>query len=197
MTTIALFYIDSNFGGTPFGLLTTTNLSVADLSQGFPNLSNRISSLQCLDPNYVVQVFTGVNFTGTRWDFRAPTVARSLSQYGLNDNIKSVRAVYDARNIGTATFFQDFNLTGKSMYAPGNAKTIISDNTPNTGAIGNDTLSSMWLYDRTKVTLYRDTFFVNQLGNPITNTTGNTIIVNLPSDLNDRCSSYRVETIPI
>lgn len=195
MSAIALFYVDKNLGGTAFPLLTTANFSIADLSQGIPNLSNRISCIQCLDPNYLVEVFTGVNFTGTRWRLRAPTIAKDLSQYGINDSIKSVRAIFDGATFGVATFFEDSNLNGRSMYAPGNASTIISDNIANTGVIRNDTLSSLWLYDRTKVTLYRDTFYVNQLGDPIINTTGNTISVNLPSNLNDRCSSYRVEVI--
>lgn len=192
MTTIATFYVDKNYDGAAYNLLTTTNLSNPNLANGFPNLSNVISSIQCFDPNYIVYVYTGINYTGTTWAFRAPTNVADLSQYGLNDSIKSIQAQFlGAPGIG-CTVFQEPGVRGRSNYIGGPVTVLNITNTGFAGNIGQNTLSSLWIYNNTRVILYADVNCVNQLGSPIVNTSGIPRAVDVADSQKDRCKSIIV-----
>ena len=192
MTTIATFYQNSDYNGISLNL-STTNLQYSDLSTvGFPSLYNHISSLMCLDISYIIYVYTGTNFTGTGWAFRFPTVAKNLSQYGINDSIKSVKAVYVGAATVACTLFEDAGALGKSSYIGGPIQIDNITQTNYPGNIGNDKLSSIILYNHTKVTLYKDINCVNKLEPSLYNDVGYPYTVDV-TNYNDQCSSLLVE----
>ena len=192
MTTIATFYEHSDYTGQ-FINLTTADLDIADLSQnGFPNLYDKISSLKIFDITYIIYVYTGTYFTGTAWAFRYPAKPQNLSQYGINDEIKSIKAVYVGAATASCILYEDSDALGRSSYIGGPIRIDNVTQTNYPGTIRNDKLSSLTLYNHTKVTLYKDINCVNQLGLPYYNDFGYTLTYNVSTG-NDQCSSLIVE----
>ena len=120
-------------------------------------LGNKLSSLQIVGQYEGVELFNGYNFTGKSYIFRNPTRITNLSDYGINDSVKSARIL----NIGSSpgvTLFQDRNQTGKCQH-------FLTGSYPNLNdqPIGNDTTSSILLYPKTVIEIFKDTNYYNRI----------------------------------
>lgn len=159
---LATFYSDSNGGG----LTWTAMYPYLEYGGGVAaNMMDKISSIDMLDMNYILYVYTDFNYGGNCWSFRSPIRIYNLADYGINDAILSVRFVYVGLDYGAIVLYQDSNYKGKSMYVP--AAPSGTTNYPDirtTGSIsgmcgnfGNDKLSSFMIFKWTYVTFYKDT----------------------------------------
>lgn len=150
--------------------MTSSNLSWPDLSTLSPNLYNKISCINCTSSLYVVTVYDQTNFLGNSYQFRAPTIALNLSDYGWNDKIKSIQATY----VGTTTsitFFKDNNQSGKSYLLCPPVSVYDFGNTP----IGNDSISSACLSaGMTNGWCYQDVGYTGSWALWVDNSTGST-----------------------
>lgn len=186
---VAAFFEDSNFNGNVLAM-PTNDLTYNNLSNRSPNLYNKVSSVWCYDNQYYCILYNQINYAGTYWSFRAPTVVTNLSTYNFNDQTKSIYGVYIG-GTPTITYFKDNQQSGLSvLYLAG---VNVSD--MSTIPIGNDSLSSMILMPGCGVTLYRDTVY----GGPTvsyTNDTGAPKLINLGgTSYNDWCSSFQSYTL--
>ena len=113
---IVTFYENSDGGGAT---LTLTDASLGYVSLSNYNFANKISSIQLLDMNYVVNVYTGVEYLDTCWTFGSPIMVYNLQNYGINDKIQSVLLFNKNNNHGAATMYVNADFEGLSVYVPG------------------------------------------------------------------------------
>lgn len=158
-TPLATFYQNSNGGGTSW----TATLPTLLYPGGIPYLTDKVTSIDLLDMNYILHVYTGFDYSGTCWSFRSPIRIYNLADYGINDAISSIRFVYVGSDYGAVILYQHGNYAGKSIYVPGSTTTTYYPNIQTTasisgmcGVMGNDMVSSLILLKWSATTLYRD-----------------------------------------
>lgn len=152
MTCLVLF-TGLGFGGNswtvPAGLVSIPDLSV----YGF---SDNVQSFFLEPPSsgyILLDVYTGTNYTGSTYRFRAPLIAGNLNQYGLANMIKSLKLTIDTTtNPPGVTLYQDRNQISKSQYFGVGSWPNLA-NQP----IGADTVQSAVLFGMTEANLYTGT----------------------------------------
>ncbi len=137
---------------------------------------------------------------GDKYVFRGVVEVPTLSPYGFNDNVTSIRIHGNyvdpngKQNQGQVIIYKDANQLCLSTIV--NGPTIVSDVIDNfnvNGAFPNDSISSLRLFCNTRVILYKD---INYGGDYRTYTNVSTYpldMVDTNVDLNDTCSSLKVE----
>jgi len=114
-STLAIFYINSNGGGSALAL-TSEELVYNDLSV-YHGFSNSISSIQILNLNFILNVYTSTYLGGTCWTFRSPIQVYNLANYpGLNDKIQSLQFIPTGTGVGGSTMYENTNYQGLSVY---------------------------------------------------------------------------------
>ena len=188
-TPVAAFYQNSNFGGETLGM-NLSDTSFPDLSQETPNLYNEISSVQCLDYNFYIQLCSLINYGGVFILMRYPTTATNLEDYNFNDAAESIQAV-NIGNTPTISIFKDINGGGASnLYLAG----VTLDDMSST-LVGSNALSSVTLAPNCSVILWTE---INCEGSslPLSNDTAGFITYNMTDySFNDKCNSFSSSVI--
>ena len=185
MSIVARFYKDKNFLGNNFDV-HTNRLEYPDLRSY--SVENTFSSIKPWMLFYTVTVYDGYNFTGNSYTFRYPTEVANLSDYGLNDDIKSLKATYIGNLMGAVTLYRDSNAKGKSQYfTPGSYSNL--KNQP----IGGDTVSSIHLYPKTTIEIFRYSDYRNRIEVFTNNTIADVQLIKVAN--NDKASSIIVTAI--
>ena len=108
---VVTFCTNSNMGGDCI-TMTDSSTVYSTMPTGF---SNSISSLEVLDPNYAVFIFTETDAGGLCWTFCAAAAVNNLEDYDLNDQINSVTFASNPGDTSTVTLYQDHDLEGGNL----------------------------------------------------------------------------------
>jgi hypothetical protein len=160
---VASFWTDSDLSGNHVNILTNA-LEIPNLSLVLGNFYNSISSIHVINLDYVVTVYTGIGFTGTSWAFRSTAPVNNLAQYGINDQIKSIKGVlgqtWTGPWTGAVVLFEDSNYGGKSIYVEGGSYGPLTTAAYNgAGNFGNDKLSSAIIFPATSAQFFQNADF--------------------------------------
>lgn len=182
---ICRMYKDKNYSNLCFSM-DTSNLEYPDLS--IYAVENMISSMELYNTAYIITVYTGYNYSGTSWVLRAPTNVSDFSKYGINDAIKSVKAVLVGYPSYGVTLFRDSNQSSRSQYF-----TVGDYPDFSSLPIGGDTVSSLYLYPKTAVQIFRHANYLNITDLLVNNTVSTVQSYAVAS--NDTASSMKVYSV--
>lgn len=140
--------------------------------------ANSITSMKIVGP-YSVELYSGVNFTGTKTVVRNNVANASATLPGVNDNVGSLRVVRDGEEEGVF-LYEHGNYEGKRVRLTGDEAAMALT------TLGNDTASSIQIAGNYSVTAYADGNFSGSA----TTLTGSA--ASLPSGWSDRISSVKI-----
>lgn len=178
MTTInkAGFYEHNNYGGA----MSTFSLGTTVINS-FNNMNNEISSIKVSDEGTYLAIWDTVNTVGSFYILRGPIDVPNLNVIGWNDRIRS--SSLGTPPAGGVTLFADANGLGKFAFRS-------TDSSDLAFQIGNDKLSSIRLFPRTLIQIFRDINYggpVEEHDNP---SYTNSILLNVNN--NDWASSIKL-----
>ena len=155
MSVIARFYWDENQQGNEFPI-TSSQLEYPDL--GVYGVQDKFSSCAIYDLMYNIFIYDGVNYTGKVYILRYPMSVMKFSDYGFENSIKSIKIVPNNGTKGQVILSRELNNTGKSLW-------LISGFYANLSVqpIGDNQVSSLYLYPKTQVFIFKDNYYLNLL----------------------------------
>lgn len=158
MPTIARLWENSDFTGAWLNI--QTNTIYPDLS--IYSFNDKASSIEVIDHSYVITLCKDINYGGAAWSFMWRMNGAHLSDFGFNDNTSSIFITFTGDlSTGYVIFCEDINAGGKQSFCTAPASSNNMSGTNWSGALSNDSLSSVIVAPNTNVTLYKD---ANQSG---------------------------------